>query len=46
MDANLRAEVEAWIADDPDPTTASQLHELLTNRRFISTQILPIFSPP
>ena len=22
---NLRAEVEAWIADDPDPVTASQL---------------------
>ncbi|CAN2216120.1 {ManB} Phosphomannomutase [Candidatus Nanopelagicaceae bacterium] len=31
MDATLRAEVEAWIADDPDPVTASQLQELLNN---------------
>jgi phosphomannomutase len=29
MDATLRAEVEAWIADDPDPVTASQLQKLL-----------------
>jgi phosphomannomutase len=29
MDQALKAEVEAWIADDPDPATASQLQELL-----------------
>ena len=29
MDAALRREVEAWIGDDPDPVTASQLQELL-----------------
>ena len=29
MDQALKAEVEAWIADDPDPSTASQLQELL-----------------
>ena len=27
----LKAEVEAWIADDPDPKTASQLQELLNS---------------
>jgi phosphomannomutase len=32
MDAMLRAEVEAWIADDPDPVTAAQLQELLVNQ--------------
>ena len=31
MDAMLRAEVEAWIADDPDPVTAAQLQELLNS---------------
>jgi phosphomannomutase len=31
MDTSLRAEVEAWIADDPDPSTASQLQLLLDN---------------
>lgn len=29
MDAKLRAEVEEWIADDPDPKTASELQRLL-----------------
>jgi len=29
MDAALRLEVENWIADDPDPKTASQLRDLL-----------------
>jgi phosphomannomutase len=29
MDQKLRAEVEAWIADDPDPVTANRLRELL-----------------
>ena len=31
MDATLKADVEAWIADDPDPKTASQLKELLNS---------------
>lgn len=31
MNPQLRAEVEAWIADDPDPTTAKQLNILLAN---------------
>ena len=29
MDSNLRAEVRAWIEDDPDPKTAAQLSALL-----------------
>lgn len=29
MDAALRTEVEEWIADDPDPKTASELQRLL-----------------
>jgi phosphomannomutase len=29
MDASLRAEVEAWIADDPDPRTAADLQRAL-----------------
>lgn len=29
MDASLLAEVKAWIADDPDPATASALQRLL-----------------
>lgn len=29
MNSTLRAEVEAWIADDPDPKTAAQLQTLL-----------------
>jgi phosphomannomutase len=29
MDASLKAEVEAWIADDPDPRTAAQLQRAL-----------------
>jgi phosphomannomutase len=29
MDASLRAEVTAWIADDPDPHTAAQLQSAL-----------------
>ena len=29
MDSALRTEVESWIADDPDPTTARRLTELL-----------------
>jgi phosphomannomutase len=29
MDQALKAEVEAWIADDPDPATASVLQSLL-----------------
>jgi phosphomannomutase len=29
IDQMLRAEVEAWIADDPDPKTARQLQEML-----------------
>jgi len=29
MDQSLAAEVEAWISDDPDPVTASQLQTLL-----------------
>jgi phosphomannomutase len=29
MDSTLRAEVEAWIADDPDPKTAAELQTLL-----------------
>lgn len=29
MDSTLRAEVEAWIADDPDPKTATELQTLL-----------------
>lgn len=29
MDSNLRAEVRAWIEDDPDPKTAAQLSTLL-----------------
>lgn len=32
--AELIAEVEAWIADDPDPSTARQLRELLDARNF------------
>ncbi len=31
MDHALAAEVEAWIADDPDPVTASLLQNLLDN---------------
>ena len=31
MDRALAAEVEAWIADDPDPVTASALQALLDN---------------
>ena len=31
MDRALAAEVEAWIADDPDPVTASALQTLLDN---------------
>ena len=27
MDQSLIAEVEAWIADDPDPVTAAQLRQ-------------------
>ena len=30
MDSRLLAEVEDWIADDPDPVTAHQLRELVT----------------
>ena len=29
MSSTLRAEVEAWIADDPDPNTAAELQALL-----------------
>jgi len=29
MDASLKAEVTAWIADDPDPHTAAQLQSAL-----------------
>ena len=29
MDTSLRNEVEAWIADDPDPKTAAELQQLL-----------------
>lgn len=29
MNASLRAEIELWIADDPDPVTATQLQEML-----------------
>ncbi len=29
MDASLKAEVEAWIADDPDPQTAGELQRAL-----------------
>ncbi len=29
MNSTLRAEVEAWIADDPDPKTAAELETLL-----------------
>lgn len=29
MDQSLVAEVQAWIADDPDPITASQLQQWL-----------------
>ena len=29
MNPTLRAEVQAWIADDPDPKTAAQLQSLL-----------------
>ncbi|MDE3227270.1 MAG: phospho-sugar mutase, partial [Acidobacteriota bacterium] len=29
MDQSLIAEVEAWIADDPDPVTAGQLRQWL-----------------
>jgi phosphomannomutase len=29
MNSTLRAEVEAWIADDPDPKTAAELQTLL-----------------
>jgi phosphomannomutase len=29
MDQSLEAEVQAWIADDPDPVTASQLQQWL-----------------
>ena len=29
MDQSLIAEVEAWIADDPDPVTAAQLRQWL-----------------
>jgi phosphomannomutase len=29
MESMLKAEVEAWIGDDPDPANASQLQELL-----------------
>lgn len=29
MDASLKAEVEAWIADDPDPQTAGELQSAL-----------------
>jgi phosphomannomutase len=32
MDQALKSEVEAWIADDPDPATAAQLQELLVNQ--------------
>ena len=31
MDRALLAEVQAWIEDDPDPVTASQLQKLLEN---------------
>lgn len=31
MDQSLRAEVEAWIADDPDPHTAEQLRQALSS---------------
>lgn len=31
MDQSLRAEVEAWIADDPDPHTAEQLQQALSS---------------
>lgn len=30
IDPGLRAEVEAWIADDPDPATAAALQEMLS----------------
>ena len=32
MDQSLIAEVEAWIADDPDPVTASQLRQWLDTK--------------
>lgn len=31
MNSALLAEVEAWIADDPDPVTAQQLRDLVAN---------------
>ena len=31
MDQELRTEVEAWIADDPDPVTAARLRELVNS---------------
>ena len=29
MDASLKAEVEAWIADDPDPRPPGELQKAL-----------------
>jgi phosphomannomutase len=36
IDAALRAEVEKWIAEDPDSTTRTQLQEMLDSRDEVS----------
>lgn len=41
ISAELRSEVEAWIADDPDPVTAGQLQSYLDNED--ATALTPLF---
>ncbi|MDP1719708.1 MAG: phospho-sugar mutase [Candidatus Nanopelagicaceae bacterium] len=38
MDLKLRAEVETWILDDPDPKTAEQLRNLLSAQNYAQLQ--------
>lgn len=42
ISAELRSEVEAWIADDPDPVTAAELQLFLDNDD--SAGLTPLFS--
>lgn len=42
ISAELRSEVEAWIADDPDPVTAGQLQSYLDNED--AAALTPLFN--
>lgn len=42
INSELRSEVEAWIADDPDPITAAQLQSYLDSED--ATSLAPLFN--